>query len=679
MNTRDLRSQSWRGGALARLAAAIAVLALIVGLVVAGTEDAQAARAERPRADRPPGAEKSDKSATGSALQKPSFVVVQTDDETLEELYQAVKLSSGAEEFAMPNTLSLLGERGITFNRYYTPYSLCAPSRVSLLTGRYAHNDHVQGNVPPNGGWTGFQSRQAYTHNLATWLQGAGYRTIHIGKILNGYGDAPYSPGTEVAPGWSSWHTILNSDTDHYAYGYLLNNNGVVEGPYGDSGSWETREYGEIDDAGCPYAPLNGKPCYYETDKFNQLAVEELAATSPEQPFYMQVDYTSPHGDFRKPAGPQPATRDIGRFAGAPLPDSRAEGFNEGNVNDKPRFIREAPYLSATEIHTYRVYYQNCLNALISVDEGVKNIVDELGALGRLRNTYIIFTSDNGFFFGQHRLVGGKFLAYEPSTHLPLIIRGPGIKPGTESGQLVSTIDIAPTILELAEVAPDKSIDGVSLVPYMKEPELRSRRPLLFESFVQTNDVEQDGNAAPTESAERAAAGPARGKLGVTAASRKAGASGDPAAHASVVAPPKNYYGIRLGPYKYIEWPDGEKELYDINKDPYELNNIVRDPNFNPIRAFLHEELVRLEECHGRTCQEVAPKLPLTRDQQLKVKREKEKEQREREREREKREREREQREEEKAQREGEKAARERQREREKALEQKRETLERNP
>jgi N-acetylglucosamine-6-sulfatase len=622
MNKRDPRTQSSARGTVARLAAAVAVLALALGLVIATSEEARAAAR-----------------AKASELQKPSFVVIQTDDETMEELYQAVHLSNGAEEFAMPNTLSLLGEKGITFNRYYTPYSLCAPSRVSLLTGRYAHNDNVRGNVPPNGGWTGFQSRLAYSHNLATWLQGGGYRTIHIGKILNGYGDPPYSPGTEVAPGWSSWHTILNSDTDHYAYGYLLNNNGVVEGPYGDSGSWETREYGAIDDAGCPYAPLNGQPCYFETDKFNQLAAEELAATSPEQPFYMQVDYTSPHGDFRKPAGPQPATRDIGRFAGAPLPDSRAEGFNEGNVNDKPRFIREAPYLSATEIHTYRVYYQNCLNALISVDEGVKEIVNQLGALGRLRNTYIVFTSDNGFFFGQHRLVGGKFLAYEPSTHLPLIIRGPGIKPNTSSGQLVNTTDIAPTILELAEVAPDKSIDGVSLVPYMKEPTLRSRRPLLFESFVQTDDVEQDGNAAPVEasSGETGAAGRSRGKLslpGATTATATASSVKNPAAHASVVAPPKNYYGIRLGPYKYIEWPDGEKELYDINKDPYELNNVVRDPNFFPIRSFLHEELERLEECSGRTCQEVSAKVPLTQQQQVKVKREKEKEQRERERER---------------------------------------------
>lgn len=613
MNMPDFRTQSWRGGALARVSAAIVLLALLFGLVIATTEEARAARAK------------------ASELQKPSFVVIQTDDQTLEELYDGVRMLNGNEEFAMPNTLQMLGEQGVTFTRYYTPYSLCAPSRISLLTGRYAHNNHVQGNVPPNGGWTGFQSRLAYSHNVATWLQGAGYRTIHIGKILNGYGDAPYSPGTEVPPGWSSWHTILNSDTNHFAYGYQLNNNGVVEGPYGNSGSWETREYGAIDDAGCPYAPLNGQPCYYETDTFNRLATEELAATSPEQPFYLQVDYTAPHGDFRKPAGPQPATRDIGRFAGAPLPDNRAEGFNEGNVNDKPRFIREAPYLSATEIHTYRVYYQNCLNALVSVDEGVKQILDQLTALGRINNTYVIFTSDNGFFFGQHRLVGGKFLAYEPATHLPLIIRGPGIEPNTKSGQLVSTVDIAPTILELAGVNPDKSIDGTSMVPFMTDPSLRTRRPLLFESFVQTNDVEQDGNAATGESTT--SAGRARSKL--------EGA----AAHASVVAPPKNYYGIRLGPYKYIEWPDGEKELYDVNTDPYELNNIVRDKNYTPIRNFLHEELVRLEECSGRTCQEVAEKLPLTRQDQLKVKREKEKEQREREREREKREREKERRE----------------------------------
>jgi N-acetylglucosamine-6-sulfatase len=245
----------------------------------------------------------------------------------------------------------------------------------------------------------------------------------------------------------------------------------------------------------------------------------------------------------------------------------------------------------------------------------VKQVIDTLGALHRLRNTYIIFTSDNGFFFGEHRLIGGKFLAYEPSTHLPFLIRGPGIRAGTQSGELVGNIDIAPTVLELAGAEADKSIDGRSIAPFLHDPALRSRRPILFESFVQTADVDANGTiSATTSSARRGTATVS----GAGTASQAAGGGGNKAS-ASIVAPPKDYEGIRLGPYKYIEWPDGEKELYDINKDPYELNNIARVPNFFPIRAFLHAQLVRLETCVGRTCREVTPKFPLTKKEQRRV------------------------------------------------------------
>jgi hypothetical protein len=195
----------------------------------------------------------------------------------------------------------------------------------------------------------------------------------------------------------------------------------------------------------------------------------------------------------------------------------------------------------------------------------------------------------------------------------------------------------------------------------MKDPALRTRRALLFESFVETSDVEQNGGApeppeyvpaTPAAPASASAAGSAGRARLLRAAAGGGAAGGEPSAGASIVAPPKDYEGIRLGPYKYIEWPDGEKELYDINKDPYELNNKARDKNYAPIRSFLHLELERLESCVGKACSQVAEKLPLTRDQQLEVKREKEKEQRERQREREKREAEKKQREEEKAQRE---------------------------
>ncbi len=599
--------------AVAALVGAVAVLAALATLVLLLDTRAQAAEVPgEPTTTKP----------------RPSFVVIQTDDQTLDQLYAAISPAGGVPVAAMPYTLSEIAEKGITFDRYYDSYPLCTPSRASLLTGRYAHNDGVKGNVEPNGGYSGFRYRAAATHNLATWLQGAGYRTIHVGKFLNGYGEPPYGTPTEEPPGWSAWHTVLNSDTDHYFYGYSLNDNGVVDGPFGDSGSWETREYGERDDAGCPSAPTNGKPCLYLTDVLNRICAEELLGTPAEQPFYLQLDYTAPHGDFRRPAGPEPATRHYGSFAGAPYPHSRSQGFNEGNVNDKPRFIREAPYLSPQEIHTYRVYYQKGLESLRSVDDGVHAIMQTLGAMHRLRNTYVIFTSDNGFFYGEHRLTGGKFLAYEPSTHLPLLIRGPGIKPNTSTGELASVTDIAPTMLELAEVTPDKSIDGRSLTPYMKDPELRTRRPLLFESFVETADVQQNGGAPETEGTTYARPASASGATG----------GSGPSANASIVAPPKDYEGIRLGPYKYIEWPDGEKELYDINKDPYELNNIARDPNYFPIRAFLHAQLIRLEACVGKKCSEPAPKFPLTKEQQQKVDKERREEEARKQKEREEKE-----------------------------------------
>ncbi len=596
----------------ARLVLATSVLALLAALVfAAGQESAGAAPAVS-------SASKGKRIALPPKGKKPNFVVIQTDDQTLDQLYASYTPPGGAPITAMPNTLNLIAAKGMTFNRYYVPYPLCCPSRVSLMTGRYAHNHNVRGNVPPNGGYTGFSYRQADTHNIATWLQGAGYRTIHVGKFLNGYGDEPFDDGRTVPPGWSAWHSVIKADTNHYYYGYTLNNNGVLEGPLGDSGSWDTREYGERDDFGCPFAPLNGKPCLYETDVFTRISDEEMLGTPVGTPFYLQLDYTAPHGDFRRPAGPEPATRHYDSFSGAPFPHGPSEGLNEGNVNDKPRFIREAPYLSPSERHTYRVYYQKMLESLRSIDDGVQQIVATLGAMHQLRNTYIIFTSDNGFFFGEHRLTGGKFLAYEPSTHLPFLIRGPGIKPGSSTGELAANIDIAPTVLELAGAQADKSIDGRSLVPYLLDPELRTRRPILFESFVETNDVEENGGgpaAAPASvAAGRSGGGNQINERPPSALPRKrSGAS------ASIVAPPKDYEGIRLGPYKYIEWPDGEKELYDINKDPNELNNVVRDPNLFPIRAFLHSQLVRLEACVGRHCQEVAPKFPLTRDQQRKV------------------------------------------------------------
>ena len=150
----QLRTES-RALAVARLALAAILLA---SLVFASAQRAQAAPAA--------GAS----TAGASAKQKPSFVVIQTDDQTLDQLYASFTIPGGSPIVAMPNTLNLIAAKGATFSRYYVSYPLCCPSRVSLLTGRYAHNHHVRGNVPPEGGYTGFSIRQAFSHNIATWL-----------------------------------------------------------------------------------------------------------------------------------------------------------------------------------------------------------------------------------------------------------------------------------------------------------------------------------------------------------------------------------------------------------------------------------------------------------------------------------------------------------------------------
>ncbi len=553
-------------GALPAIAAGLLALVAALALLTGGSAESAAAAAKKDR---------------------PNFVVIQTDDQTLDQLYASYTPPGGATIRTMPNTLRLIAGRGITFTRYYVSYSLCCPSRVTLLTGRYAHNHNVRGNVPPNGGYTGFASRTAFHHNLAVWLQGAGYRTIQIGKFLNGYGDPPYDNGTTVPPGWSAWHAVLNPDTQHSFYGYKMNDNGVINGPFGDIGDPVNRNYGVRDDPGCPDHPANGLTCNYETDHLTQVASDELAATPARRPFFMLLDYTAPHGDFRRPAGPEPAPRYYDSMAGAPLPHTAAQGFNEANISDKPSFIRAIPRLSPSDINVVQTGYDKALESLRSIDDGVKRLVDQLGAEHRLRNTYILFTSDNGAFAGEHRLSGGKFLAYEPSTHLPFLMRGPGIKAGTRSGELVANVDIAPTLLKLAGVRHDRSIDGRSLMPFARDPNRRTSRPILFESFVQS-----DGEST-TE------INPAR-------------VSGD-GASTSASAPARDYYGVRLGRWKYIIWPNGEQELYDEVADPYELKNQVRNGRLRPIRNYMLKLVRRLETCSGQTCREPTPPIPQPR------------------------------------------------------------------
>ncbi len=497
---------------------------------------------------------------------RPNVIVIQTDDEDMREMYQTFTNPQGKRVPVMRKTLSALARGGVTFGNYYVSDSLCGPSRATYLTGQYAHNNGIEGNnneTTSEGAYPNFIRSSAAHQNLAVWLQRAGYRTIHIGKFLNRFGEPPYGNPTEVPPGWSSWDTLIGETSNHHFYGYKLDYNGEVQGPFGNI------DYEPKDPVTCPYyAPPESGGCNYQTDVLTQRAEEQISAsTQLAKPFYLALDYIAPHGDEHPPAGPEPAPRYYGSLASVRVP--RGPNFNEANVSDKPSFIRDLAPLTPGEIHSITVEYQNELESLRSVDDGVGRIVNELRQDGELNNTYIFFTSDNGYFEGEHRIKRSKFLPYESSTHLPLLVRGPGLPSDATSDALVSNVDLAPTILQIAGARSGMPLDGFSMLRFAEHPLMRSQQAVLLESFFGDSS---DAAEAKAESIRTNS------------------------------APPITYEGIRLGPYKYVEYVDGEKELYDLQSDPYELTSQVRNPEFYPVRNYLAHQLHWLQHCAGLKC-----------------------------------------------------------------------------
>jgi N-acetylglucosamine-6-sulfatase len=444
---------------------------------------------------------------TRQAGDRPNVLMIMSDDQTLESLR------------VMGNVRTQLGDRGVTFDNNFVSYSLCCPSRATFLTGQYAHNHHVLGNAPPNGGY----DKLDHKNTLAVWLQKAGYATIHLGKYLNGYGRIRQ---TEVPPGWTEWYGSIDPSTYQF-YNYTLNENGKLV-KYGAAAS------------------------DYQADVYARKAVDIIRRQAADpRPFFFSVAFLAPHsggprepGDPANMATPVPAPRHRNAFATQPLP--AAPSFNEADVSDKPSGIRTRPLLAPARIAAIRENYQQRLESLLAVDEAVGELMKALESSGQLANTYIIFTSDNGFFHGEHRVPAGKVLLYEPSIRVPLIIRGPGIPAGQHRRQLVANIDLAPTIAAATRTTAGRVMDGRSLLPIARDRLLFWGRDLLLET--------------PT------------------------------------------YSAIRTPRWKYAEHVNGEKELYDLVRDPDELVSHHNDPRYARIQSELAERLTRLKGCSGLSC-----------------------------------------------------------------------------
>ena len=439
---------------------------------------------------------------------QPNIVLVLTDDQTLESLR------------VMPETQRLIGDEGTTFTNAFISYPLCCPSRATLLTGQYAHNHGVRGNNPPHGGAGALDARET----LPVWLQRAGYYTAHVGKYLNGYGQV-VPPA--VPPGWSRWLALVDPSTYSY-FDYTLSDDGHLV------------HYGH-DEAD------------YQTDVLAAAAEQVIRDRAGRGPFYLSVAPIAPHLESsdaaNKGVAPRPAPRHAGRFADEPLPPKAS--FDEADVADKPASVRRLPRLKpaaqANILHTYRAQ----LETLLAADEMVARLVAALAETGELDRTLFVFTSDNGFFHGEHRIRDGKFLPYEESIRVPLLIRGAGFPAGATADQLVANIDLAPTFLAAAGASAGRVLDGLPLQQLAANPRAGRDRALLLEAL--------EGNRA-------------------------------------------TYAAVRTERWVWIEYDDGSRELYDLEQDPLELRSRHAAKAFKGIREDLAEKLAALRHCAGATC-----------------------------------------------------------------------------
>lgn len=475
-----------------------------------------------------------------AAAQKPNILYILVDDME-HELYQY-----------MPKTKRLIEEQGVLFDQNFTSLSLCCPSRTTTLRGQYSHNTGIFTNVWPTGGFAKFHADGLENSTVATWLQRGGYRTGLIGKYLNGYPNSEVGP-LYIPPGWNYWWSP-NGGTPYAQYNYSVNFNG------------RTVSYGNT-------AP----------DHFNDVAtaqavtfLRESANDPAKKPFFLFFTPTLPHA----PATPPKRYKNM--LLDVKLP--RKPSFNEADISDKPRWLRKLPLLTEDEIARMQTLYVKRRQSMLALDDMVETLVNELQASGQLANTYVFFSSDNGWHQGEHRLPAGKSRLYEEDIRVPLSVRGPGIPAGRVIRKLSANVDLAPTFAALGGVAAPDFVDGRSLVPLFKGPAPATwRQALLLESHT--------GLAG--EASELASAG-ATTEPGLLEPD-------DMNANSAALAPaPAHVYrGLRTAfGSTFALFDIGDAEYYDLYLDPYQLQNRYSTMNAE-LRTALTNQLNSMRNASG--------------------------------------------------------------------------------
>jgi arylsulfatase A-like enzyme len=439
---------------------------------------------------------------TPAPRSRPNIVLVVTDD---------LDVPSAA---VLPQLDGLMTREGVAFTRAFVSTPVCAPSRASIFTGLYTHNHGLRKNAAPDGGFPLFRPREGST--LATWLKTAGYRTALVGKYLNSY--ASGASDDYVPPGWDEWFGRLSAYETLRYLDWWVNDNG------------EVYHYGTA-------------PEDYSTDVEAKRAVDFVRrAATVGEPFFLYVAPESPHVPALYPE------RHGAEFRYDLAP--RVPSFNEDDVSDKPLFVRKTAQLTDDQIDALDKLQRFRLRSLRAVEDLLGQLLQALADGGQIDRTFVFVTSDNGLLMGQHRVYAQKGIFYDEAVRVPLLVRGPGVAAGQSRAELVSLVDLAPTILELAGATAADTLDGRSLVPLLRGQATPSdwRRDVLMESY-------------------------------------------NPELNAALIT----------DHWSYIEYCSDERELYDRAADPYQLRSLHRtaDPGvMGPLAARLRE----LAACRGPSC-----------------------------------------------------------------------------
>lgn len=454
---------------------------------------------------------------------RPNIVMITADDMRADEI-----------KF-MPQTRRLLGRAGLTHTQALTPHPLCCPARAVLMTGQYAQNNGVRTNFPPQGGFTALDR----DHLVSRWLNESGYNTGMVGKHLNA------AKFTKLGrdPGWTLFDPTQGGYSDYYDFVQYDNGNAV-----------------EVKDT-------------YYTDYVGAKSAEYAHQLSTyDAPFFMWVSHFGPHStqrfdcdetstDCEKKSPPTMSQEYLADRKQVAKDDRLARkrtnalmsspAFRERDLSDKQKYVTASPAPSRKQVYEL---VRGRIGALRTVDDNVAGLLRQLEKDGELDNTYVTFITDNGYQLGEHGYVG-KVLGYEPTVRTPMLVRGPGVRPGTKTDEVVTLVDLASTYLDIAGAKADLTLDGVSL-----------RR------------LWHGAKVKPHRGGVLLLAGALRSETGK-----------------------KGWYfrGVRTTRYTYLKYHDGWVELYDRQRDPHQTRSVSDDPRYAAVRTELDRRLVALQDCNG--------------------------------------------------------------------------------